>query len=324
MKKLYFIIITALLALTASGCGKKNSADHSGYLVYCTNAAHTRLLTETAPIDAEKTEALVGELINRMAQPVMTAEHYSVIPEEVRVTGYLLADGQLTLTFSDSYLRMDNAAEILLRAGMVLTMSQLPEVRTVVFHIGENGLRDSSGEPVGAMTGSMFINNPVGINSYQYASLSLYFAGQDGDTVVREMRNVHYSSNTTLARVVMEQLLKGPINEQLRPIIDPEVDILNIAREDDLCTVNLGREFLSFSNAADLKPEVTIYGIVNSLCDVLNVNRVQFQVEGESDVLYRDTLSLNGPFHRNSELIETAENVERGDGSAAAQPSVGL
>ena len=204
-----------------------------------------------------------------------------------------------------------------------MTMTQVKEIRTVVFHIGNDVLRDISGEPVGAMTGSMFINQLVGTNSYRYAALSLYFSNKDGNKIVREVRNVHYSSNTTLERVVMEQLLKGPMNTQLLPILPEDVRVLSVSVEGNLCTLNLSKEFLNVRGAEALLPEVTIYAIVDSLCDMLDVERVQFQVEGQSNVLYKESLNLSGPFHRNSELIETGESTEA-ELEQDGKPSVGL
>lgn len=325
MKKVRFGYLALLAMLLLGGCAGRKNTGTGGYQIYCTNMARSRLITEAYTPQNTASGEILDELLKKFSEPQLSLEHYSVLPENVQIEDYTLTDGQLTVTFGRSYLNMDNAQEILVRSALVLTVSQLADVRTVVFHIGEDDvLKDSAGEPVGAMTSSMFINSPVGINSYQYASLSLYFSNRAGDKVVREMRNVHYSSNTTLEHVVMEQLLKGPMNQQLRPILGTDVTLLGVTKEDNLCTVNLSREFLNKKNVSGPEPEVTIYSMVNSLCDMLNVDRVQFQVEGESNVLYQSKLSLNGPFHRNSALIETVESTERGADVTEADPSIGL
>lgn len=326
MKKIYGILFTAFLVFSLAGCGKKVS-ETAGYQVYYTNAARSSLLTESYTAKETDVSLVLGELLERMKNPASAQEHCSLIPEGVEVTGYNLTDGQLTIVFNDAYRQLENVSEILLRAGVVETVAQIKDVRTVVFHIGEDVLRNSAGEPVGAMTSSMFINNPVGINSYQYASLTLYYSNRLGDKIVKEMRNVHYSSNTTLEKVVMEQMIKGPMNKQLNQVVPDSLRVLGISVDKKTCTVNLDKQFLEPNNLGVL-PEVAIYSIVNSLCDVLGVDNVQFQVEGESDVMFGDTLSLNGPFHRNSEIIETAETIydqsdEDGE-SVIAEPSIGL
>ncbi|EET60221.1 hypothetical protein BRYFOR_07781 [Marvinbryantia formatexigens DSM 14469] len=320
MKRIFCSFLAVLLLIGMAGCAKKGT-DSSGYQIYYTNMEKTRLATESYHAQAADTGELIPELLDKMASPSAPAEHASVLASGVEITGNSLSDGQLTVTFNEEYQNLDPAAEILLRAAVVMTMTQMQEVRTVVFHIGNDVLRDISGEPVGAMTASMFLNAQVGTNSYRYASLSLYFSNKEGNKLVREVRNVHYSSNTTLERVVMEQLLKGPMNSQLLPVLPEDVSVISITVEDNLCTLNLSKEFLSVRDDDNLQPEVTIYSIVNSLCDMLGVERVQFQVEGQTNVLYKESLNLTGPFHRNSALIETAESTEA---EQDAKPSIGL
>lgn len=320
MKKIFCSILAVLLLIGMAGCAKKGT-DSSGYQIYYTNIERTKLVEESYHAQSGETDGVIAELLVKLASPSMSAEHTSALVSDVEITGSSLSDGQLTVTFSDAYQNLDNASEILLRAAVVMTMAQVKDVRTVVFHIGNDVLRDISGEPVGAMTAGMFINAQVGINSYRYASLALYFSNKDGSKLVREVRNVHYSSNTTLERVVMEQLLKGPMSAQLLPVLPEDVRVISVAVEDNLCTLNLSKEFLNVRGDEKLLPEVTIYSIVNSLCDVLGVERVQFQVEGQTNVLYKESLNLTGPFHRNSDLIETTESTEA---EQDAKPSIGL
>ncbi len=318
MRKWINSFLAGLLMILLTGCAGSQT-ETPGYRIYTTNADRTKLQTESINSQASDSEELLAELFEHLQAPSSNGEDYSIIPEGVEITDFSLSDGQLTVIFNDVYRQMSNTSEIILRAGVVLTASQLSEVRTVVFHIGNEVLKDSTGEPVGAMTGTMFLNDKIGMNSYQYTSLALYFANSSGDHIVRETRNVHYSSNTTLERVVMEQLLSGPRGEGLLPILPEDVSVLSISVKDEVCTVNLSKEFLGVRDEKSLLPEVTIYGMVNSLCDVLNVERVQFQVEGQSNVLYKEKLSLSGPFHRNSEIIEIQDNTSTG-----AQPTVGL
>lgn len=325
MKKLYGVLFAAFFIIIFAGCGKKVS-DTNGYQVYYTNAQRSSLLTEGYAVKESDVNLVIGELLEKLKVSGTAQEHYSLIPEGVEVTGYNLTDGQLTITFNEAYNQLESVSEILLRAGVVETVAQVKDVRTVVFHVGEDVLRNSAGEPVGAMTSSMFINNPVGINSYQYASLTLYYSNRLGDRIVKEMRNVHYSSNTTLEKVVMEQMIKGPMNKQLNAVVSDKLRVLNVSVDKKNCMINLDKQFLESGNLGVL-PEVTIYSIVNSLCDVLGVENVQFQVEGESDVMF-GTLSLNGPFHRNSDIIESTETMyqkeDEGSEAVIAQPSIGL
>ena len=68
------------------------------------------------------------------------------------------------------------------------------------------------GNLVGTMNQDSFIENPgEQINSIQNTTLTLYFSNLDGDGLVKEVReDVYYSSNISMEKLIMEQLLDGP------------------------------------------------------------------------------------------------------------------
>ena len=61
------------------------------------------------------------------------------------------------------------------------------------------------------------------------------------------------------------------------------------------------------SSAHDIKPEITIYSIVNSLIEGTAVNKVQIMVNGEKNVLYMNTIDLSQPLQQDMDLIQHAE-----------------
>lgn len=320
------LLIAAACAVLLAGCGAKKE-EPLGYQVYYTNEEGNTLLSARYQIKGEDTLECIREMWKKMKESMAGSGQTSLVPQGVEIQELDLTDGQLTVTFNTEYNNMNNIQEVLLRAGIVEGVTQFQEVRTVVFHIGEDVLKDHNGEPVGAMTRGSFINNPVGINSYQYASLTLYFANSSGSKIVRELRNVHYSTNTTLEKVVLEQLMAGPMNTSLSPILNEEVKVLDVKVNEKTCTLNLNQAFLNTANGTE-NPAVVLYALVDSLCDNLDVDKVQFQVEGSTDVVYGESLSLAGPFHRNSEIIELQEssvqNESEADASELGEPQIGL
>lgn len=324
MKRIYILPIMIIVLMTFTGCATK-TVDNSGYQIYYTNANRTMLLSANYVITKEEPLEIVQEIWDKMRDPGNAAEQYSLIPEKLEAVKWDLTDGQLTVTFNAEYINMEKLSEVMLRAAFVEAATQLPEIKTVAFHIGNDVLRNSRNEPIGAMSRSNFINNPVGINSYQHASLTLYFASNDGNSVVREVRDLHYSTNITLPKVVMEQLLKGPMTKNLRNVFSDDVKVLDIYVDDKSCTVNLNKAFLQDGEDLSVKPEVVIYSIVNTLCDVLEIDRVQFQIDGDSNVKYAGELSFSGPFHRNSSLITTLDNTASDeDSKELVEPQIGL
>ena len=73
-----------------------------------------------------------------------------------------------------------------------------------------------------------------------------------------------------------------------------------------MCYVNFDS---SVNNSVlNLRAELPFSAIVNSLADTCETRKVQFTIDGKSDILYRDAVDLSEPFSRNADLIETGSD----------------
>ena len=159
------------------------------------------------------------------------------------------------------------------------------------------------------MTSDQFIDNAGDeINAYEKVRLKLYFANEQGDGLIATNRTVVYNTNISLEKLVVEELLAGPGQEaggELFPVINPETKIVSVTVKDNVCYVNFNETFLT--QIYTVTPEVAIYSIVNSLEELPNVNKVQISINGETDVMYRESISLSTVFERKLELLTTAD-----------------
>lgn len=215
----------------------------------------------------------------------------------------------MNLDFSEDYLRQNPIREVLGRAAVVRTLTQIDGIDTITFSVQNEALTDAMGIPVGVMTADSFIDNAgQEINAYTESVFSLYFANERGDGLVEVSREVVYNSNISMERQVMEELIRGPKkdgetgSEPGYPTINPAVTILSVTVKDRVCYVNLSREFLT--PVYDVTSQTVLYSIVNSLVELPGVNKVQISIEGNTDVTYRDSVSLTTQFERNLDLVE--------------------
>ena len=58
-------------------------------------------------------------------------------------------------------------------------------------------------------------------------------------------------------------------------------------------------------NNAGISSEVTVYSIVNTLCELSNVNRVQFTIDGEPQEQYGEMDSFHSVLERNLDIVES-------------------
>ena len=106
----------------------------------------------------------------------------------------------------------------------------------------------------------------------------------------------------------MEQLIGGPseqVKDKVYPTMNPETRVVGVTVKDGTCYVNLNENFLT--QIYNVSSDVVIYSIVNSLVELPNVSRVQIAVNGDSNVMFRDSASLSVTYERNLDLITTAD-----------------
>ena len=112
-----------------------------------------------------------------------------------------------------------------------------------------------------------------------------------------------YNTNIAMEKIILEQLIAGPKNNKGYATINPDTKILSVVIKDSVCYVNLNETFLT--QVYSVSPEVVLYSIVNSLCELSNVEKVQISIDGDTSVIFRETLPLNIAYEENWEILET-------------------
>lgn len=298
----------AWLALICPACGRKETpVEGTVYNIYYVNNEETKTLAREYVSNTKETEALLVELMVQLGRTPAKLEYEAPLSSGFGLLGYTLDNGQLTLNFDEHYKEMDVTKEVLMRAAIVRTVTQVSGVDYVSFTVQGEMLADSAGTAVGMMSRDSFIENAgAEINAYEKVNLRLYFANEDGTGLVEEnRRNVVYSSNISLEKLVVEKLVEGPMSEDAYPTVNPLTKIVSVTVKDNICYVNLSEDFLS--QPYRTSAEVTIYSITNSLVELSNVNKVQIAINGESNVLYSERFNLSDVFERNLDLLAGQE-----------------
>ncbi len=307
MKKaghLFFAAVLIMGLLLCTACGDRRAAqDGALYKIYYVNNEETKIVEREYVSGTTDSELLFAEFLEQLAHISEKMEYETLLDKEISVVGHTLDNGLLTLDFDESYHNLRGTREILVRASIVRTMTQLPGVERIAFTVMGEQLMDASGAAVGVMAADTFIENAGNeINAYEKVDLKLYFANETGDSLVEEnRRNVVYNSNISLEKLVVEKLVQGPMTQGAYPTINPTTKIVSVTVKDGTCYVNLSNEFLS--QPYNVASDVTIYSITNSLVELSNVNRVQISVNGETNISYRENMSLNNVFERNLDIL---------------------
>lgn len=305
-KRCYTIVCILLCLSLLAGCRKGKEPEEGESFICYVNTEDTALVKEKYEVKGENAEERVQNLLNAMQKEPDSIEYKSVFPEKLKIQDWTLSDKKLEIHFNSTYEKLSAAKEVLLKAAVVQTLSQLSEVEYVCFFIENSPLTDNMGKEVGYMRAEDFVQNTGSLlYSYQVGELKLYFANEQGNALITENISVRYNSNTSIEKLIVEQLLKGPSKEGLYPVIPPETKVLGVSVKDNVCYVNLDEGFLN--NTYTIDPKITIYAIVNSIVDGGASSQVQILVNGESDITYMGTVDLSKPLSRDQNLVEEKE-----------------
>ena len=111
-----------------------------------------------------------------------------------------------------------------------------------------------------------------------------------------EKREVFYDVNTSIDKIIIEELLLGPRTSGLQRTIPANTKFISSSVVDGICYVNFDKEFLTPIQGQ--KESIAIYSLVNSLTEVPEIKKVQISVDGSKNYLYRDIISLDTFFER--------------------------
>lgn len=296
--------VVLLCCLLLSGCGEGEHAFEDTIQVYFVNNEETKVVArDYAPKHRESTEKTLEELLVCLGTNPEKLEYKPPLAMGFELLKAEYAEGRVTLDFSEAYQKLPVTTQVLVRAAIVRTLTQVEGVTYVAITVAGNQLFDSMGNLVGFMNAEQFIDNDGSdINTYELARVKLYFANEDGTKLIAAYREKHYSTNISLERFVVEELIQGPSGqiEGLFPCINPSTRIINVMTKDGICYVNLDESFLTVVNNVSI--ESAIYAVTNSLVELTNINKVQILINGEVPTSFSAAY-----YERNLDLVTVLE-----------------
>ena len=306
MKKLKIFLLLAMCMFFMTGCKKEVVLEEGQSAIYYLNKDGTSVVPVAYEITGETAEKKIEELLLKLEEAPESLDYRRTIPENVKLLQYTLDRKQLYLDFGSEYLNLDKATEVLVRAAIVHTMTQVEEVSYIGFQIAGEPLKDTKGNNIGLMNANTFLDNMGSEeNATKIVKLNLYYANKSGDKLKTQSSVLEYNANVAVEKVVVEQLIAGPSEEGFFATIPKDTKVMSITTKDGVCYVNLDTAFTS--QGYDVLGAVTIYSIVNSLTEISGINSVQILVNGETSITYKDNISLETIFQRNPEIIEKGE-----------------
>lgn len=303
-RKTGITIIGLVFLLLLSACAKRTDVKENAPFIYCLNSDRTGLIKVAYKTEQKDSLKAARQMIKELEKTPEEIDYTQPIPNGVKVNKIKQEGELLYVDFNSAYKKIPPLEEKLVRAAVVESLLQIKGISGVWLSVDGEDLKDDEGKVLGYLTEDDFVQNTgSSINSYQTDTLTLYFANAQGNKLVRQKMDVKYSSNMSKEKLIVEKLVRGPRKNAGYPTINPDVSILGVTIKDGICYVNMDDEFLN--GGVDVKPQITIYSLVNSLVEGTGATRVQIMVNGEKNILYKETVDLTQPLQSDMSWVES-------------------
>jgi len=301
-KKITCLLLSLMILLNLTGCGE-SEAKKGEYQIYYLNMDMSKIVAEEYDSTGAEGEALIKELLDKLQSAPDSSKLRQAIPANVTINSFKLNGAYLYIDFSKEYKELSPTEEVLIRAAVAKTVLQSEACSLVSFTIDTQPLLTHDGTLVGSMSADSFMENPgKQINSSVEATLTLYFSDKTGTGLVKETRDVHYSTNISMEKLIMEQLIEGPKKSSATATMPSGTKLISVSVVDGVCYVNLSDSFKSQN--PEVNEEIVLYSIVNSLTELQGVSKVQISVNGSTEGKLRYTYDLSKMYERDTIYIQ--------------------
>lgn len=296
MRKRFALCLAMILLLSA--CTLTSEQTHDGeQAVFFYENRNADQLTEVVPIGSENRyfgDYSISDFLDLYLRGPEDERLQSPFPAGTQVLDIHSGNGELTLTMSGEYFTL---------YGVNLSVANCCLASTVCSYVNLAS--------VTIMDETETIRMEVRPDDYLLQrdntlelgeSFTLYFASQDYRYLIAETRDATLSENESEIAYVMRQLFDGPVGRQLHGIIPDGTELLSVSSQDGVCTLDFSGAF--YENRLDdtYGAYMTIFGIVNTLTNLPDVQSVEFLLEGAPMGQY-GVFSLEEPLTRNADAI---------------------
>ncbi|MFZ7102270.1 MAG: GerMN domain-containing protein [Peptococcaceae bacterium] len=148
------------------------------------------------------------------------------------------------------------------------------------------------------------VNEPViNVQPTEYKTVLLYFGSADGEHLVSVEKDVPKVEG--IARETVNALIEGPeFQSGLLPTIPAGTSLIDInVKDDGLCIVDFNKELVSNMLGGELNEQLTVYSVVNTLCQFPTIDKVEFRVEGQQMDTLLGYVNLEPTVSANSDIV---------------------
>lgn len=300
MKKIVALIMC--LALCFFTACSKTGETGKGVTLYFVDAEKKNMVTEVKALPGDTLPEVAAFAVNALIKGPEGEQAKKAFPDGVTLIDIKISDNIATVNLSAQFNTGTKIDKLWSRYTLINTLCDLEGIsKTQILVEGDIITSISNNEPLGPM-GKEDIVTDVNQVTNDTTIATLYFSDENGMKLAKESRSVVLKEGETLEKAVIEELIKGPKTPGLYQVLPQGVKVLSAETKDGICFLNLSAEF-NVSGMGSAAEELTVYSIVNTLCDIEHVNKVQLLVEGKKTDGFGH-LDLSEAIGKNKDILE--------------------
>ncbi|WP_297232854.1 GerMN domain-containing protein [uncultured Flavonifractor sp.] len=280
MSKRSAVLLLCAALLAAGGCAHRESGSGKGqeYLIYYSalsnRESESAVAGEHRALSAgqETVPALMSLLLSQPESAGLT----SPFPSGLRLLDWQLEEGRLHLDLSDHYYSLSGVDLTLADACLALTFCQLEEVDSVYVTVEGHELPYRAAQQL-SMENILLAG---GADEPMSLGVDLWYLKPGGRALGVERRQIVKTVDQTLVQAVLAAWADGPEGE-LISCLPQGSQIRSVEVQDGVCVVDLSQEYIDGLPRSEQTAALTVYAMVNTLCELDGVEAVQLYIDGE-------------------------------------------
>lgn len=310
-KNIAILLILGVVLCVLSGCKSNSDVPGDTIKVFYYNQGKNNIVgyeyglsVLNEKISDSQTDDLVSfvmALENLMKQPGASS-YRTTFNENIMILDRRVDAGLLKIYLDEKYLALASTEDVMFRASYVLTMTALDGIDKVSFYINGENIKDALGNPISDMGASDFAyGEDIGTGLLEWTEIRMYYGDPSCQNLAYENMSVGYGNDASVIKAVADKLLLGPSSKNCIAVIPEGVICTKAELVNNICYI-----WLDMSNVPkDVEfGELAIYSIVNTMCEITDVEGVILNIDNSSSIVLTGYLGHEYLYKANFDLVK--------------------
>ena len=271
------LIVTLIIMFSKLGQNENKSININ---LYYFNETGTTIAEKPSEIVYEEDDDLTRVVIEKLMAGPGDGKLKPIFEKDVKLLSVIMNGKELTVNFSGEYLTQDTSKNFLTTYAVVKSLCQLDRVDKVLVTVSGEEICDMEGNKIGFLSDKDIdlISDEITQDS---KNIVLYFPDKSSDKLLSEQRKIKINDTVPIEQYLVNELIKGTQSTKARNVISGDTVLISAQTTDNTCFVNFKSSFIEKNSGNPANEKLVIYSIVNSLCELRDVNFVQFLIDGK-------------------------------------------